>query len=406
MRKILWISPHLPYEKVSHAGGKIQNFYINSLIDIEEFDVRLIAFYWSNELDKFQLREKIPCDLICYHSSGIKKLMRNLLDVSYLKNPFNKYGNATVLYLKNRIISTLKSYRKNGYEPDVIILHWTQIVLFAKEIKGIFSKAKTIAIEEDVSFLWYMRKLDMAKPGIGHHIAEIRYKNILKAEMSALGLCDLTIVNNSKDEKLLRDFGFHGEIKKWSVFFHDMRCIERSKKINNDVVFYGAMNRPENYDTALWIIDYIKPLVVDKNVRFVMLGGNPPDILKKRASKDVVVTGFVDDITPYFKNSMCMIAPLVLGAGIKVKILEAFSAGIPVLTNEIGIEGIPAVNGVDYYHCEKPEEYAKIINELYCDKTKCETMMENAKKVISENFDYHKNATEFVRWIDKLIMGE
>ena len=70
----------------------------------------------------------------------------------------------------------------------------------------------------------------------------------------------------------------------------------------------------------------------------------------------ITVTGFVKEISKYFEQSLCLVAPLVLGAGIKIKVLEAMSAGLPVLTNQIGIEGIPAQNGIHYYYCERPQE--------------------------------------------------
>lgn len=100
-----------------------------------------------------------------------------------------------------------------------------------------------------------------------------------------------------------------------------------------------------------------------------------------------MITGFVNDTLPYFESSMCLVAPLVLGAGIKVKILEAMSSGIPVLTNDIGIEGIPAENGSTYFHCNDAETYNKIIRQLYSGEIDTETVSIKSREFMKQLFD-------------------
>ena len=133
------------------------------------------------------------------------------------------------------------------------------------------------------------------------------------------------------------------------------------------MLFYGAMARPENYKSAIWFIENVMPLLSDLDVRFVIVGARPDKSLLTYASDKVEITGFMDKVDPYFERCLCLVAPLVLGAGVKVKILEAMSSGIPVVTNHIGIEGIYAENGKHYIHCEAPEEYAECIHKLVND---------------------------------------
>ena len=101
-------------------------------------------------------------------------------------------------------------------------------------------------------------------------------------------------------------------------------------------------------------------------------------------------------------ESLCLAAPLVLGAGIKVKILEALASGLPVLTNEIGIEGIPAVDGRDYFFCETPKEYADRIRGLLEQKHDVAMMAKNAKMLIQEHFDYEKSCRDFIGWLKEM----
>ena len=98
---------------------------------------------------------------------------------------------------------------------------------------------------------------------------------------------------------------------------------------------------------------------------------------------------------------MCLVAPLVLGAGIKVKILEALSSGIPVITNDIGIEGIPAQSGCEYIHCIKPEEYAKAIREIYTGAIDINLMAFNAKKFM-QRYSLEKSLSLYQNKLEEL----
>lgn len=168
-------------------------------------------------------------------------------------------------------------------------------------------------------------------------------------------------------------------------YFKNMTLVPRNSNYK-DILFFGAMARPENSLSAIWFIENVLPRLTDLDIRFVILGSNPPGELKKYQSDRVYITGFVDSITPYFSQSMCLVAPLVLGAGIKIKVLEALSSGIPVLTNEIGIEGIPAKNEQEYFQCTKPEEYEAMIRCIYNKKFDEKYIENKAKEFIRENF--------------------
>jgi len=178
-----------------------------------------------------------------------------------------------------------------------------------------------------------------------------------------------------------------------------MRNIKR-EKINHDILFWGAMYRAENYDAAIWFIDNVMPLLEDTDIRFIVAGNRPPEILKSRKNDRIIITGFVEDETPYFSNSLCFVSPLLTGAGIKVKIIEALSARIPVLTNSIGIEGIPAVDGESYYFCDTAEDYNKIIRNLL--KHDCFDITDGQEKLLKKYFDLNSSFESYANMIKSL----
>ena len=142
-------------------------------------------------------------------------------------------------------------------------------------------------------------------------------------------------------------------------------------------------------------------MLADTDLRFVIVGSNPNKELLKYCSERVIVTGYIEDVSQYFEECLCLVAPLVHGAGIKVKILEAMSAGIPVLTNDIGIEGIPA--GRDsYLHCSSPEDYATAIRKILNGEIDGSSIGQNGAAFINDQYNFGKSYTDFVNLINNL----
>ena len=82
--------------------------------------------------------------------------------------------------------------------------------------------------------------------------------------------------------------------------------------------------------------------------------------------------------------------------------LEGLSSGIPVLTNNIGIEGISAQSGKEYIHCEKAEDYIRAISDILDGKIDTGQMGLKAKDFIRNNFDYENNTRRFIELIQRI----
>ena len=151
------------------------------------------------------------------------------------------------------------------------------------------------------------------------------------------------------------------------------------------------MNRIENSGAAMWFIKNVMPRLSDCDIRFVVVGNKPPKELLDLQSDRIIVTGYVEDVVTYFSGAMCLVAPLLLGAGIKVKIIEALSAGVPVLTNDIGIEGIDAENGVHYFHCTEPIDYENVVRRLLQKKIDIVGVTGAARALIEERYNLQES---------------
>lgn len=393
--KLLWISPYVPFDKVAHAGGKIHNYYLKELNKKNIFDIHLISFSNIKDKEKLDLDEyKISNDITFYQWEGFDGLKLKISNNLSRMNIYGKFAGLTTSFFAKHVMKSVLNLKNNGYNPDIIILQWTEMVFLKDEIARIYPNAKFVCIEEDVSFLGYERKYKSASNFLKKSFLKNKYEQIKKVELDKLNSSDLVILNNHKDEKLVLENNLKSNIWVWCPYFQNSLNINR-ENINKNILFYGAMFREENWKSALWFIDNVMPLIKDKEVNFIVAGNRPNPELVKRNSDNVKILGFVEDISEYFQTSLCMAAPLLLGAGVKIKVLEAMSSGIPVLTNEIGIEGINATDKKDFFFCTKPQEYADAIEYLLNHENEQEVIENNSKQFIKNNYNLKKDTDVF-----------
>jgi glycosyltransferase involved in cell wall biosynthesis len=103
---------------------------------------------------------------------------------------------------------------------------------------------------------------------------------------------------------------------------------------------------------------------------------------------NVVVTGWVEDIKPYIARSSVYVAPLWLGTGMRVKILEAWGMAKPVVTTSIGSQGIDCTPGENVLIANDPQGFAAQTVRLLRDKALREKLGRNGRKQVQSKYDW------------------
>ena len=390
----------MPYDSVAHAGGQTLNYYIKAIAKKDDIDVKLVCFANEKMIEKSDTEKYgISTDIIV-RKNDYKNIVGNIFSINSKFNPLHRNCNIMTSYAEHLLINKLNALRQDNYYPDVIICEWTQIVLLIDKIKQVFPNSQYVASEHDVTYLNKYRQYTNEKNVICKTYKRIQYLNTKKRELTAISKYDLVFTHNSKDDLLLKKDGIpNDKLDVLTPYFH--KSVLSYKRSNNDILFYGSMAREENISAAVWFIENVMPGIKDLPVRFVIIGGGVNDRIRKYSSERVIVTGFVESIDKYFSEAMCFVCPLIYGAGIKVKVLEALYTGIPVLTNEIGIEGIDAQKDLDYLYCSDPLEYEHNIRMIY-DKS-----INNISgcDFINEEFSYDKSFDNYYKRICGVLGG-
>ena len=395
-RRVLWISPVPPLYQSKTAGEKTYNYYVHRMLESDAYEFKFISLCDNERKKSMELQDQ-KLDITCIYYEEEQRI-KKVSNIESKYSPIARYCGLISNYCAKEIIRNCQKLKADGYYPDVLIMEWTAIVVLTCEIKKIFPAAKIIASEHDVVIVGMERKSKYYNTLLW----KIRTKHEKVVELAALNQCDYVFVQNPDNMQFLINEGINKECIKWLCpYYDDMSYVSRNPN-KHDILFYGAMNRPENYLSAEWFIDHVMPLIEDLDIRFVVVGNKPPKTLQDRHNNRIIVTGFVDDVYPFFENSLCMVAPLVLGAGIKVKILEAMSSGIPVLTNEIGIEGIPAKDREEYLRCDSPVEYADRIRKIVNGSIDTKLLHEKSKALIQNIFSLEKSVSHYLDLLNSI----
>ncbi|MBK8870491.1 MAG: glycosyltransferase [Elusimicrobia bacterium] len=140
---------------------------------------------------------------------------------------------------------------------------------------------------------------------------------------------------------------------------------------SSKITFVGKMDYPPNVDGVLWFSSVVFPLIKRwiPSAKFVVVGSNPVSAVRAlRRRPGIQVTGFVEDVRPHLRESAVGVFPLRYGGGVKFKILEAMSLGVPTVTTSIGVEGILADSGAEVFVEDKPQAFAQRVIALMTDR--------------------------------------
>lgn len=186
-----------------------------------------------------------------------------------------------------------------------------------------------------------------------------------------------------------------------SEFFEDTGVTPEPETM----VFTGKMNFFPNNQGIHYFLDEIFPLILSRvpNARIFVVGAYPGDALRKRASENVTVTGFVDDVRPYVARAQVYIIPLLVGGGIRGKALEAMAMKRPIVTTTIGCEGIHLEHGKSALFADEPRAFAEAVVRLFEDESLRSRLVLNALNTVQMKYDWNTKGGELTRLYESVI---
>jgi len=171
-----------------------------------------------------------------------------------------------------------------------------------------------------------------------------------------------------------------------------------------NLLFTGVMDYKPNVDAVIWFSNEIWPQVIEHfpEATFTIAGMNPVESVKKLSEHaNIEVTGFVDDILPYFQRANAFVAPFQIARGVQNKVLQAMSCGLPVVTTSMGAEGIACHHNENVLIADTPDAFVEALLNVLDSSKEAELLGGNARQTILKHYSWESKMKPFLRALEQ-----
>ncbi len=245
------------------------------------------------------------------------------------------------------------------------------------ELIRYYSKAPIIYDTIDLHFLRLKRQQEFLDSS--YQNTDWSWETYRKLEVNFARKADATTVVTDVEQKTLQYEGVNN-VHVIPNIHYPVSCDLPPFEKRSGILFIGSYNHPPNIDAVRWLCLDIMPIIWQSHpeIHVTLLGSNLKEEVRELASDRVKVTGYVEDVEPYFLSHRVFVAPLRFGAGMKGKIGHSLSYGLPTVTTSIGAEGMGLVDRQDVLIGEDEDALARAVIELYHEQKLWEKLAQNS----------------------------
>ncbi len=358
-RRILIVKPVLPYPPDS--GTKVVSM---GLIDAlaSEHDVTVLArLLHATEAAQVKELEKrcarvvtvIPANRTSRVARVAYKLgyaARALVGARSLKSQYDCPG------------VTIRAARTLAREPfDLIIVEYWQML----PLLDVFPRERTVLLTHDIDALVYRGRARIERDLRTRVRAATTWRLEAREEKRAYQIAGRVWALTQRDADDVHAIaGRRADVLPLGL--PEPAFVDATARTSREVLLVGAMHSAFNRDAIVHFVRDIHPALKSlPGVRFTVVGGAlPPEIAGFANEENVSVPGHAPDIAPYLQRAACMVVPLRFGGGIRIRILYAMAAGLPVVCSPRAIEGMGFEPGREVLVAHSPGEYRAHVERL------------------------------------------
>jgi polysaccharide biosynthesis protein PslH len=222
-------------------------------------------------------------------------------------------------------------------------------------------------------------------------LLRVEAERLREEERGALTDASLTLAVSEVDRRALLELSPSAQIRVIPIAVDVSAAPYRSAPaVTKDVVFVGGLHWPPNEAALDWFVAQVWPLVAQARpeARFFAVGRATPSQRERlETAPGVSVVGAVPDIEPWFARARALVVPLRSGSGMRVKVLDAFARGVPVVSTRLGWEGIDATPGEHLLSADLPDAFAAALLRVLDDPGLAGSLAAAARVRALERYD-------------------
>jgi polysaccharide biosynthesis protein PslH len=390
--KILFLTNKVPYPPKD--GGSIATFSMIKAFANAGHAVTVVSMNTrKHHITPFEIPKQISSQII-FHLIEVPALVTikgTLQNFLFSKLPYNaeRFIDENYRHKLELLLST--------HQYDIIQMEGLYLLPYFNTIRKC-SSAKIVYRSHNIEHEIWERTASQAK-GIKKIYLYNLSQRLQKFEISLINQYDLLIPITQRDEKKLNELGNAKPALTIpaGIDIQDKEPVVKS--LRNDLFFIGALDWTPNQEGLIWFLDNCWGEIKRKcpKVLLSVAGRNAPDwfikILKKH---QITYVGEVPNAYQFMKKHGVMIAPLLSGGGMRVKIIEGMSLKKPIVTTPIGCEGIEAENEIDIFIAETPKSYIDYTVRLVKDISLQTSISTNCYKFVRENYSNERLSARLI----------
>lgn len=389
-KKMLFLTDMLPAKGIS--GARVRNYFILEKLS-EFFDLTLIALVrrdekydkYLNELNKF-------CEEVIVYRF-------NLTFYDKLKKFLNSIIRGYPFLVKRLYFRDLHTIiKKVVKEKNIDVIHFGQLnmSLYAFGLGG-----KKILDNHNAHYI-IPKRLSKTLPlfSILKFFSLVEYYYLKKFEGKIFNIFEGVLTVSEEDKKRLETLN---NLKSHNIFSLpisiDINYYKYSSPnySSNKILHLGTLRWFPNKQGLVWFLKDVWPFINKerKDLSLLVVGDS---FGFKTRERNVFIKGFVDNIEEVWREVKCLVVPLKIGGGVRVKILEAWARGVPVVSTSIGCEGLKAVNNENILIADTPHEFYKAVLKIFSDDKLCKRLSLNGRKTVENFYDSDKVYKEGIEY--------
>lgn len=383
--KVLVIDEGLPFPL--NSGKKIRTY--NLLANLaQNFQIDIFSHQTENMPDAVANLKEIGINTI-FARSDLPPNSGAGFYLNVLKSLTGRLPYSVYRHFNRTFLEGLDELVKSG-QYDLVHCEWTPYAkyLFSSPIPWVVSAHN---IEAQI-----LLRTAKAKTGVMSLFYKNQAKRMEKYESEAFSKAEYVMTVSDLDEKMAENMG--AKFCKTVPNGVDMNYFSADPTSHTSplcLTFTGSMDWRPNQDGIIWFIEEVAPnFPPDMRWKLFVVGRNPPSWLREACNKvgQIEVTGSVDDVRPFISEAQAIVVPLRIGGGSRLKILEAFAMGKPVISTSVGAEGLRVSDGSDIIIADEGPSFAREIERVCSDLNLQKHLSQNGLALAQAHYSWEQIA--------------
>ena len=234
-----------------------------------------------------------------------------------------------------------------GSEFDTILVSRPEVAEdVIPPIRRHAARARVIYYGHDLHFRRMRQQADVTHDEALRRLAE----HMREREYAIWRQSDLSLYLSEEEAQIASALQPDANIGSVVPYCFDHFADPRSAPPGHEIIFIAGFGHPPNEDAALWFVNEILPLIRAEvpDARLSVIGSNPTEKVQALAGDGITLFANVTDaeLEAAYDRARVAVVPLRCGAGVKLKVVEALRAGVPLVTTPVGAQGLPGLSQI------------------------------------------------------------